>query len=198
LSGVVATLFNAIVMSHYLSRNLSDEARRFTSSFFAFFGLIAETFVFLYLGVQGINTIIIVKIILLFSHTNSLLVLGFPHQYEFSVILAATLLALFARGINIFPVVSLINFTRKRDRQINYKQQLVLWWSGLRGAIAFVLALLIEPVTENGSVLVSTTLVIVLITTFLFGGSEFYLFIAFYILILLTFFSFFFLQLFMR
>ena len=151
LSGVIATLFNAITMSHYLSRNLSDEAQRFTTSFFSFFGLLSETFVFLYLGIQ---------------------VLGFPHQYEVSVIIAATILVLIARIINVFPIMSVVNFTRKPHRQINYKQQTVLFWSGLRGAIAFVLALLIEPVTKNGSVLVSTTLVIVLITTFIFGGSE--------------------------
>lgn len=47
--------------------------------------------------------------------------------------------------------------------------QLCIWFSGLRGAIAFALS--IQVTTSNATVIMTSTLVVVCVTTFIFGGS---------------------------
>ena len=46
-----------------------------------------------------------------------------------------------------------------------------MWFSGLRGAIAYALSLHLEFEKETRRVLVTTTLIIVLFTIFVLGGS---------------------------
>tara|TARA_R110002050_G_scaffold51140_5_gene117812 strand:- start:2784 stop:2954 length:171 start_codon:yes stop_codon:yes gene_type:complete len=47
----------------------------------------------------------------------------------------------------------------------------MMWFAGLRGAIAFSLALDARDTTINGEVILTTTLVIVMFTVMLLGGS---------------------------
>ena len=49
--------------------------------------------------------------------------------------------------------------------------QFVMWFSGLRGAIAFALALNLDLPTEIRHVIVTSTLILVLFTTLVLGGS---------------------------
>ena len=44
------------------------------------------------------------------------------------------------RACNVFGLSALVN-TRRTTNKINFKQQFVSFWSGLRGAIAFALCL---------------------------------------------------------
>ena len=46
----------------------------------------------------------------------------------------------------------------------------MMWFSGLRGAMAFALAMDFRTKTEHGSVFLTTTLIIVLCTVVLLGG----------------------------
>lgn len=77
------------------------------------------------------------------------------------------LFCLVGRALNTFPLSAGLNMMRKR--KVPFATQFVIWFSGLRGAIAFALSLEIE--TENKNVLKTTTLAIVLLTTFLIGGG---------------------------
>ena len=79
----------------------------------------------------------------------------------------AFMFCLVGRAMNTFPLTAGLNFLRKR--KVDFKTQFVIWFSGLRGAIAFALALDVD--TENKNVIKTTTLAIVLITTFLIGGA---------------------------
>ena len=49
-SGIVSILFCGITMSHYTYNNLSEDAQNFTRKMYKFLALLAETFVFVYLG----------------------------------------------------------------------------------------------------------------------------------------------------
>eukprot|EP00002_Diphylleia_rotans_P012398 TRINITY_DN2424_c0_g1_i2.p1 TRINITY_DN2424_c0_g1~~TRINITY_DN2424_c0_g1_i2.p1 ORF type:complete len:152 (-),score=31.43 TRINITY_DN2424_c0_g1_i2:457-912(-) len=69
------------------------------------------------------------------------------------------------RFLNIFPIAAVINRFRKND--ISLKNQIVMWFAGLRGAIAFALALYLE--TDNEKIIVTSTLFTVLFTTIVFG-----------------------------
>lgn len=71
--------------------------------------------------------------------------------------------------VNIFPLAALVN--RFRQHKITKKMMFIMWFSGLRGAIAYALSLHLEFSLETRRVLVTTTLIIVLFTILILGGS---------------------------
>merc|ERR1712240_657558 len=70
---------------------------------------------------------------------------------------------------NIFPLATLCN--KFRGQQITKRMQVIMWFSGLRGAIAYALSLHLEFAEEVRKVLVTTTLIVVLFTTIVLGGG---------------------------
>jgi sodium/hydrogen exchanger 3 len=150
LSGVVATLFAAITTAHYTSYNMSHAANEAIHAIFEFISMVAETFIYLYIGLQ---------------------VIAFDHEWSATVTIVALIIVLLSRCFNVFPIMTAANCCRTPDRKFRWGMQIVMWLSGLRGAIAFILALLVEDVTPNGSVIVSTTLIVCLVTTIAGGGA---------------------------
>lgn len=74
-----------------------------------------------------------------------------------------------ARAAHIFPLSFLSNvFSRPTSRRISFRMQIFLWFSSIRGAIAFALSL--NVFTPHRSTIVSTTMIIVIITTIVLGG----------------------------
>ena len=78
-------------------------------------------------------------------------------------------MCLLGRACNIFPLSILLNYFR--EHKITKKMQFVMWFSGLRGAIAFALALNLDLPEETRHVIVTSTLILVLFTTLVLGGS---------------------------
>jgi len=56
----------------------------------------------------------------------------------FSIV--AFVACLIGRAINIFPLTFLANLCREKSNKIPAKMSVVLWFAGLRGAIAFALS----------------------------------------------------------
>ena len=77
----------------------------------------------------------------------------------------------FARFLNIFIVSKLVNRTRSDDTRITGKQQFVMWIAGLRGAMAYALALDSSKEGESGKVMLIITLLYALFT--ILGVSSF-------------------------
>ena len=76
------------------------------------------------------------------------------------------LFCFFGRMLNVFPFSFLANLGR--SVKIPFKMQVVIWFSGLRGAIAFALSM--NMPSENRELYISTTLSIVILTTIACGG----------------------------
>ncbi|KAG7171154.1 Sodium/hydrogen exchanger 8-like [Homarus americanus] len=133
LSGIMAILFNGIVMSHYTHFNMSPVMQITMQHLMRTLALIAEC------------------------------------TFHLALVLWSIVLCLLGRAFNIFPLSWLVN--KFRDHQINYKMMFIMWFSGLRGAIAYALALHLEFSDEKRHVIVTTTLTIVLFTIFCLGGS---------------------------
>ncbi|KAH7332255.1 hypothetical protein KP509_20G078500 [Ceratopteris richardii] len=153
LSGIVAILFCGVVMKHYMFPNLSINAQAFTSSFFELISSLAETFVFIYMGLD------------IAIEDQSWSHVGFIF---FSIIFM-----LIARVANVFPCAYLINLIRPLSKQIPMNHQKALCLCGLRGAMAFALALQSThdlPEGHGRTILTATTAIIVL-TVLLIGGS---------------------------
>ncbi|KAI5446938.1 sodium/hydrogen exchanger 6 [Lathyrus oleraceus] len=153
LSGIVSILFTGIVMKHYAFSNLSRSSQRFVSAFFELISSLAETFIFIYMGFD----------IAMEQHSWSHV--GFIF---FSIIFIVV-----ARAANVFSCAYLVNLVRPAHQQIPSKYQKALWYSGLRGAMAFALALQsVHDLPEgHGQTIFTATTAIVVLTVLLIGGS---------------------------
>ncbi|KAM0845767.1 hypothetical protein ACQ4PT_056138 [Festuca glaucescens] len=153
LSGIVSILFTGMVMKHYTYSNLSDNSQRFVSSFFHLLSSLAETFVFIYMGFD----------IAMEEHSWS----------HVGFIFFSIIFIIVARAANVFSCAYLVNISRPENRRIPLKHQKALCFSGLRGAMAFALAL--QSVHElpegHGKAILTTTTAIVVLTVLLIGGS---------------------------
>ena len=147
LSGIMAILFNGVVMSHYAHFNLSPVTQITMQQTLRTLAFIAETCVFAYLG---------------------LAIFSFKMKIEIELIIWTIILCLLGRALNIFPLSYLVNYFR--EHKISKKMMFVMWFSGLRGAIAYALALHLEFEEEKRRVVVTTTLIIVLFTIIFLGG----------------------------
>lgn len=98
-----------------------------------------------------------------------LAIFSFPHRVEPALIIWGIVLILAGRALNIFPLATLCN--KFRSHQITKRMMVIMWFSGLRGAIAYALSLHLEFGEETRKVLVTTTLIIVLFTTIVLGGG---------------------------
>ncbi|XP_077504280.1 LOW QUALITY PROTEIN: sodium/hydrogen exchanger 8-like [Amblyomma americanum] len=148
LSGIMAILFNGVVMSHYTHFNLSSVTQITMQQTLRTISLIAETSVFAYLGLAIFSYRLIIK----------------P-----SLIIWSIVLCLLGRAANIYPLSFLMNYFR--EHKITKKMMFIMWYSGLRGAIAYALAMHLDFDDEKRHVVVTTTLIIVLFTILVIGGS---------------------------
>jgi len=161
LSGIVAILFCGITMAHYTRKNLSVEAKHLSIHFWEILATLAETYVFLYLGLS------------IFS------VWG---DYDIVMIAFAIPLCLIARALHIFPISGVFNlFCKARYKRkgvvtatlaIPMTHQAMMWFSGLRGAIAFALAMDLQQrlASSHGAVILTTTIIIVVFSVTILGA----------------------------
>lgn len=120
---------------------------------------IAETFIFLYVGM---DTMDVEKWQSTYMREGALL---------FCMLLLLTLLG---RAAFVFPLSAILNL-RRGVRRISFRQQVIIWWSGLmRGAVS--IALTFNAFTEAGvtpggqsATIVATTIAFVLFSTAVFG-----------------------------
>ena len=152
LSGIVAILFCGITMSHYTVHNLSRHARTVLSAFFKCLANLCETFVFIYMGSSTF-----------LARENWKL--GFGFWSLIAIVLA--------RAAHVFPLTQLLNMFRPAHQRIPGTHARMLWFAGLRGAIAFSLALGAskEIGPERGAMLLSATLLTIVLTVLIIGGS---------------------------
>ncbi|XP_055501656.1 sodium/hydrogen exchanger 9-like isoform X2 [Leucoraja erinacea] len=148
LTGIVAVLFCGITQAHYTYNNLSDEAKMRTKQLFEFMNFMAENFIFCYMGVA------------LFTYQN--------HIFNALFIFGAFLAIFVGRACNIYPLTFLLNLRRKK--RIPWNFQHMMMFSGLRGAIAFALAIR-DTNSKPKQMMFTTTLMIVFFTVWVFGGG---------------------------
>lgn len=150
LSGIVAILTNGIVLNYYATPNISAASRKVTKIAVDTIAYVTETMVFLFLGIGMI---------------------AFKHPYEEmgAGTMAMTVVNLnIARFLNICIVTYLVNRSRTDRTRITGKQQFVMWVAGLRGAMAYALALdsAAQPgdAGKAGKVILLVTLIYALFT----------------------------------
>lgn len=148
LTGIVAVLSCGICQAHYTYNNLSSESRIVTKQFFGLLNFMAENFIFSYVGVS------------MFTFSK--------HKFDAAFITGSFLAIIVGRAVNIYPLSFLLNLGRKS--KITWNLQHMLFLSGLRGAIAFALAIR-NTLTDARQMILTATLVIVMVTVVICGGS---------------------------
>lgn len=160
LSGIMSIFFTGIVLSHYNLYNMSVETRGAAQYVFKALAHTTETAVFAYMGVT------------IFTG-------GYKTWKYVGASVLALLCCLVARAFNTFPLANLANLGRKK--RIPCNMQFLIWFAGLRGAIAFALSLNMPCSADaNGKsncnevwdndIIVTMTLFIVVFTTVVAGG----------------------------
>ena len=146
-SGIVAVLFCGITQQHYTFKNLTDESRTRTLQTFQLMNFLAENFIFSYIGLS------------VFAFTG--------HQWNPGFIAWSFLSIQVGRILNIYPLTFIMNFGRTRKIPINFQHMML--FSGLRGAIAFALAVR-NTVSIPRQMMLTATLVIVIVSVIVLGG----------------------------
>jgi CPA1 family monovalent cation:H+ antiporter len=145
-SGVLATVVAGLIVGNFQReredrRFFSARARDFMTDFWEFAAFVANSMVFLLIGAR---------------------VAALPYQhYSWTVYASVLAITLAARAVAVYPLSAL--FLRSRWR-VGAGEQFVLWWGGLRGALALALVLSLParvPLRDE----------IVLVTFFVVGFS---------------------------
>jgi sodium/hydrogen exchanger 8 len=123
--------------------NLSDTSQLVTAHFFKCLAAVAETLVFAYLGIA--------------LWSDSVM-----KSWDFGFVWTTLAGCLLGRAANIVPISWLLN--RGRRQKIGGNMQFVMWFGGLRGAIAFALALNFPDESSRPTV-ISCTIFVVMFTT---------------------------------
>ena len=175
LSGIVTILFTGIFARRYATVNLSDSTEENVDILFRFIAHIAETSIFLELGLS---------------------VFGLGASMKWKFVGWAILACLIGRAVNIYPLRAVYNNlllksdkdmsptdrrlhlaesslsmtpNARKDLKVRNKTAHMLWFSGLRGAVAYACAKTFPNVYGNLPIFVSTTMAIVFFTVFTMG-----------------------------
>ncbi|XP_062459239.1 sodium/hydrogen exchanger 9 isoform X5 [Pezoporus occidentalis] len=148
LTGIVAVLFCGVTQAHYTYNNLSPDSKMRTKQLFEFMNFLAENVIFCYMGLA------------LFTFQN--------HIFNPLFIFGAFVAVFVARACNIYPLTFLLNLGRKQKIARNFQHMMM--FSGLRGAIAFALAIQ-DTESQPKQMMFTTALLIVLFTVWVLGGG---------------------------
>lgn len=155
LSGIVAILTNGIFLNYYATPNVNRQSKQVIKIVIDSFAYITETMVFLFLGI-GVFT--------------------FENQYKemtYGTLFLALINFNLARLLNVGITSWFVNKSRSASTKIGSKQQFVMWIAGLRGAMAYALAMessqnpiFVNPATgkNSGDVMLAVTIIYSLFT----------------------------------
>jgi len=177
LSGIVAIMMAGIVMALFMKHSLSPPAAKLTAALYKVVAQVAETYVFVYLGMAFVSYPIFENV-------------------DWSLTIVA-LMACFVGRIHIFVGSAIFNRGRNPlvvPKPISAIYQFVMWFSGLRGGVAFALAAVsydnedfsqhcgglapevaeargVNCALDDSSAMLQTTILIAAFTIFVFGGT---------------------------
>lgn len=168
LSGIVTILFSGMSANRYAAPNLSRGTRIQAKAIFRVFAHLAESSIFLELGL-------------------SIFGLASRGNFHGKFIACAMLACLMGRAANVYPITTawnrLVERNRshdagtgrskgsKSDRPIDRSTAHMVWFSGLRGAVAYACAKTFPDANGHRTAFCISTMVIVLVTVCLFGGT---------------------------
>ena len=154
LSGIVASLSGGLTASLYCAGNMDAKGKDLSKRMFKVLATMSEALIFFNVGLN----------IALFLVTNR------AQLNEVGVFLPviAIVLCSVSRLVILPPFVACLN-CRRQENRITWQEQAIMWHAGLRGAIAWALA--IKFPSQNRDAIVAATTSVILFTTYVQGGT---------------------------
>lgn len=153
-SGIIAIIGCGLVQADYAFHNISSSCLSTVSEIIKELSEVCESFIFFLIGVQLFSTEI---------------------SWSTGFCLWGLVACLVARTVVVFGLTYLINLINLNKLRITLKQQIILIYGGLRGAVAFSLGILVdvEGLGQDGKeerrVIVTATLFIIFFTVGVMG-----------------------------
>lgn len=146
MSGVLATIAAGLVMGNFqgLGR-ISDQGKVAVQTFWQYAAFVANSLIFLLIGMHEAQ--------------QNFLAIWRPA-------LAAIVLVTASRAAAIYPCCAM--FARSAER-VSWKRQHILFWGGLRGALALALALGLPPDTPEREEIIAVSFAVVAFSVFVQG-----------------------------
>ena len=167
LSGLMAVFFAGIVSSHYAKYNISLEGQHTTHNVARTLAFISETLVFVYFGYLTLPIFFPACTV----DTNG--AVGIPYTINWAFVGWTIATCFLSRALNVFPLTLIVNLCKRSPRQIqtriSVRSMVMMWFSGLRGAIAFALALTVAR--ANREYIVPCVVAVVLFTNIILGQA---------------------------
>lgn len=154
ISGVIAVMSAGVVTSWMVSVRLRPRSRQFLHELWEYLSFVTNSLIFLLVGLataQVLQEVTEIK----------------PLMAALGVAIAAIFLA---RAVVVFTLIPLINRIHTAP-PIELREQIILVWGGLRGAVGLALALSLENEVDDGRFLVALTLGVALFTLLLPGTT---------------------------
>jgi len=149
MSGILAITFCGITMKNYVEKNISETSSVTVRSAAHMIANCAEMMIFLFLGVFTIT-----------YHEF--------HEWNWWFVICTIAACLVFRCIGVVLLVAVAN--RFRIKKLDWLEQFIMMYGGLRGGVAFALVLTIQPhVAPHAKMFVTTTLAMVYFTVFVQG-----------------------------
>ncbi|XP_033496333.1 Na(+)/H(+) exchanger beta isoform X2 [Epinephelus lanceolatus] len=121
LSGIMALIACGAVMRPYVEANISHKSHTTIKYFLKMWSSVSETLIFIFLGVATVDG---------------------PHAWNWTFVTVTVILCLVARVIGVVGLTFVIN--KFRIVKLTTKDQFIVAYGGLRGAIAFSLGFLLN------------------------------------------------------
>ncbi|XP_009637271.2 sodium/hydrogen exchanger 4 [Egretta garzetta] len=147
ISGILAMTACAVTMKKYVEENVSQNSYTTIKYFMKMLSSVSETLIFVFMGVSTV---------------------GKNHEWNWAFICFTLLFCLIWRTLSVFALFYISN--KFRTYPFTFKDQLIISYSGLRGASSFSLAFLL-PVNlfPRKKLFITATLVVIYFTVFIQG-----------------------------
>lgn len=148
LSGIMSIVTCAIVMKPYVELNISRKSHTTIKYFLKMLSSSSETLIFMFLGVQ---------------------VVSWDHEWNIKFVFVTLVFILVFRALGVVILTFLANRFGRLNK-LSAVDQFIMSYGGIRGAVSFSLAVLLdEHHFPQKNMFVTTTIVIVLFTVFFQG-----------------------------
>uniref|UniRef100_A0A8C6YF63 Sodium/hydrogen exchanger n=1 Tax=Naja naja TaxID=35670 RepID=A0A8C6YF63_NAJNA len=145
LSGIVAIISCALGMKRYVEANISLKSHTTIKYFMKMWSSVSDTLIFIFLGVSTV---------------------GDNHEWNWSYICFTLIFCLLWRALGVLLLTFIIN--RLHINAVTRKDQFIIAYGGLRGAICFSLVVLL-PDFQRKKLFIAATTVVILFTVFVQG-----------------------------
>ncbi|MEJ1285287.1 hypothetical protein NN561_016279 [Cricetulus griseus] len=145
LSGIMAITACAMTMNKYVEENVSQKSYTTIKYFMKMLSSVSETLIFIFMGVSTV---------------------GKNHEWNWAFVCFTLAFCLIWRALGVFVLTQVINWFRTIP--LTFKDQFIIAYGGLRGAICFALVFLLPAsVFPRKKLFITAAIVVIFFTVFI-------------------------------